>query len=93
MTWNAVTTANRYEVALVHFWKYAGSHNYYFPRYANCNYDDYRAHLGAAWLTNARDEVYGVLTLSTSGLTGGTTAIGEVEPQFVTTLAGPVGTH
>jgi hypothetical protein len=93
MTWNAVTTANRYEVALVHFWKYSGSHNYFFPRWANCNFDDFRAHLGAAWLTSARDEVYGSLTLTTSGLAGGTTAIGETEPQFVTTLAGPVGTH
>ncbi len=92
ITWNGITAANRYEAAVADFWMYETSHGYPIYRVAYCDYDDYRAHLGAAWLTSARDEVYGTLSLTTAGLVG-TTVIGEIQPQFATTLAGPIGSH
>ncbi len=92
ITWNGMTAASRYEAAVADFWVLETSHTYPIRFVAACNYDDYRAHLGGAWLTSARDEVYGALNLTTAGLAG-TTVIGEVQPQFATTLTGPIGSH
>jgi hypothetical protein len=93
IAWNALSASNRYEAALAYFWRYETSHSYVIYRVRGCYYDDYRAHRGAAWLTNARDEVHGTLNLSTRGITGGTTGIGELLPQFTAELAGPIATH
>ena len=93
ITWNGITASNRYEALVAYFWIYETSHGYSIYRVAYCNYDDYRAHRGAEWLTSARDEVYGALTITTAGLTGGTSVVGEMQPQFATTLAGSVGSH
>jgi len=91
--WNAITAGNRYEATEAYFWTYAASHGYSIYRVAYCNYDDYRAHRGATWLTSARDEVYGTLNLTTAGLTNGSVVIGQTQPRFATTLAGSIGSH
>ncbi len=93
ITWNGITASNRYEALLAYFWIYETSHGYSIYRVAYCDYDDYRAHRGAGWLTSARDELYGTLSITTAGLVGGASVVGEMQPQFATTLAGSVGSH
>jgi hypothetical protein len=90
VSWNTLTASNRYEVHDRDFFPYWGTLDN-----ARFGYslDGFKATKGGIFLGAAEEHVYATLNLRTAGLTGGSTVIGEVQQQFSTTLAGPIGSH
>jgi hypothetical protein len=87
LTWNTVTTSNRYEVWEQDFFPFAGQSC---GPFVNC-VNGYSDHIGGIYLASSQDQLNGTLSLQTRGLAPGTTNLaGQATQQFSVVYAARV---